>query len=127
MKRSLFSGVNSTYYRKLNGTGTTNPNSAGFELSSLIAAPNNNSNFMQHHQSGSYAQYSPRPSSDPSVEPYHIPEIQSAQVHFFLFLGGFLLLYSWKCALELSLFLKTQNLLRRSLPKRGRGTLLWPE
>ncbi|VDK56894.1 unnamed protein product, partial [Gongylonema pulchrum] len=75
------SGVNTAYYRKLNGTSTTNPNSAGFELSSLIVgAPNNNSTFMQHHQSGSYAQYSPRPSTDPSVEPYQIPEIQSSQL-----------------------------------------------
>lgn len=75
--------MNSTYYRKLNGTANTDPNSAAFELSSLIQASTNSNTFMQHHHSGSYAQYSPRPSTEPSVEPYQIPEIQSSQVSIF--------------------------------------------
>ncbi|VDK72310.1 unnamed protein product [Litomosoides sigmodontis] len=74
------SAANSTYYRKLNGTANTDPNSAAFELSSLIQASTNSNTFMQHHHSGSYAQYSPRPSIEPSVEPYQIPEIQSSQL-----------------------------------------------
>ncbi|VDO55808.1 unnamed protein product [Onchocerca flexuosa] len=73
--------VNNAYYRKLNGTANADPTGAAFELSSLIQVPPANSNtFMQHHHSGSYAQYSPRPSTEPSVEPYQIPEIQSSQV-----------------------------------------------
>lgn len=82
MEKNIFSAVNSTYYRKLNGAANTDPNSTAFELSSLIQAPTNSNTFMQHH-SGSYAQYSPRPSTEPSVEPYQIPEIQSSQVSTF--------------------------------------------
>uniref|UniRef100_A0A1I7XZ28 Receptor protein-tyrosine kinase n=1 Tax=Steinernema glaseri TaxID=37863 RepID=A0A1I7XZ28_9BILA len=75
------SAANSAYYRKINGTATpANQSNTAFELSSLLP-PSQNGNPIYGMPVGPYGDSS-RPSTEPPLEPYHIPQIPYEALHF---------------------------------------------
>ncbi|TMS35575.1 hypothetical protein L596_002951 [Steinernema carpocapsae] len=75
------SAANSAYFRKLNGAATpANQSNAAFELSSLLP-PSQNGNPIYGMPVIPYGDSS-RPSTEPPLEPYHIPQIQYEALDF---------------------------------------------
>ncbi|KAK0395875.1 hypothetical protein QR680_001470 [Steinernema hermaphroditum] len=75
------SAANSAYYRKINGAATpANQSNTAFELSSLLP-PSQNGNPIYGMPVIPYGDSS-RPSTEPPLEPYHIPQIPYEALDF---------------------------------------------